>query len=157
MMVRVLGNDGTGEMRAESEQVKDEDEAAPEISAEILSHLAAHRSLGSSTGSSLPSAAESTAPFGYVKLGDITQDATVSRRCSTTGSDCDAREADLAVSDFVKELDAESQEISKGRVYKGWPKGKPRGPRKFTYAKRGTKSSAKKASAELGEDGSGKD
>jgi len=38
----------------------------------------------------------------------------------------------------------------KTRVYKGWPKGKPRGPRQTPYAKRGTKGSSKRSPQEGG-------
>lgn len=38
----------------------------------------------------------------------------------------------------------------KTRVYKGWPKGKPRGPRQAPYAKRGTKTGSKKSQGDGG-------
>jgi len=107
----ITGNDATSEMGVTSEQVKEEGLAAPEISADILSHLAAHRSSGPSTGPSLPPAGESTAPFGYAKLGGKTQAGR--GRSTTVNSVHDPHEADLAVDQFVKELDAESCETVK--------------------------------------------
>ena len=125
---QMAGDHAVNEMSAESEQVKDEKPAIPEISAEILSHLADHRSLGSSTGLLILPSAVVTAtslteghsqpdleavhalpPFVYGKVGMGTQDATTRSRCSTVDSVCNEHEADLAMDQFVEQLDAESR------------------------------------------------
>ena len=125
---KTAGNTAENEMSAESEQVRDENSGAPEISAEILGHLTAHRSLDSSTGPLfLPSAVvtatslteahsqpdleavHASAPFGYGKVGLETQDAPTRSRCSTVDSVCNEYEADLAMDQFVEQLDAETR------------------------------------------------
>jgi len=121
---QTAGNDAVSDMRAESEQFKPEDTAPSQISPEILGHLAAHRFSPSATGASLSddgldSVAVtvkheeylSIAPFGYGQVGVGTQ--TQRRRSTTVYSVHDPREADLAVDQFVNQLELESHEADK--------------------------------------------
>jgi len=120
-------DDAVSESITRDELVKNETTAAPDISADILSHLAVHKSMGLTTAPSL--LADTTAlgedydigldtipviaPFGYGKLSVSTQDATASGEHSPVSSIYNAHEADLAVNEFVEQLDAESREVAK--------------------------------------------
>jgi F-box/leucine-rich repeat protein 10/11 len=64
--------------------------------------------------------------------------------------DPDATDSQMSPDMNDTKEDMKGMTEQKTRVYKGWPKGKPRGPRQTPYAKRGTKSTVKRGQQDGG-------